>query len=452
MPSNCRTARPGLPVLRDDDVIAGFPFGRAAGSVQAGAARVEPATALRDELLRALLRPPCVIAFSGGRDSSLLLAVATALAEEESIDKPIAHTLHYRDDPGAAEEEWQELVFTHLAELGLRPERTGTVVTGQLDIIGPLTAPVLRRHRGPVYPPALAPTILLTRLARGGCLVTGNLGDEVLASHRAAVLEAVWRRRARGMERSDWAAAGFAAAPRLLREHLVRRDDDGHPWLRPPQRRRVAALNAHAIADEPLRWNRSVRSAPATRAVSIGTATRELIAAENDCVLIEPFGASAFVESWARLGGWRGGPTRMGAIRMLGGSLLPDELLARRSKAVFNRSRFGPATREFAGTCDGSGVDDAAVDAALLRREWMSELPTRRQRPAPAASLARPARWARVTKVRMVLETARAAFWIRNPSCTLSFSEPEVTSRSTQSDQGDKAGTLMAGSGYGGRS
>ena len=40
--------------------------------------RLDPLEALEHELLPALLRPPCMVSFSGGRDSSAVLAVAVS--------------------------------------------------------------------------------------------------------------------------------------------------------------------------------------------------------------------------------------------------------------------------------------------------------------------------------------------------------------------------------------
>lgn len=371
-----RTTHSVRPVLSDEDVIAGHPFGRAPGLPMPAAVHHDPRAALRAALLPALHRPPCVVAFSGGRDSSVLLAVASRIAAEEGLDRPVAHTFRYPGDPDAEESKWQEAAMAHLAERRLRPEWTRTEIVDELDLVGPVMEPLLRESGTPLYPPALAPTVVLTRIASGGSLVTGNFGDEVLGNHRAGVLRAVWRRRARGMARSDWSATAFAISPGPLRRRIVARQDGGNAWLRPPARTRVAVLNARADADLPLRWDRSVRAVMATRAATIGWQTRRWIAEQEGCSLVEPFGTPEFVECWARFGGRRGGPTRTGAVRLLSGSLLPQDLVVRRGKAVFNRSRFGPASRRFAQGWDGSGVDHSAVDAERLRQEWLADAPS----------------------------------------------------------------------------
>src|SRR5665213_2751106 len=80
----------------------------------AGPERVAtPRIALEAILVDALRRPPCVIGFSGGRDSSALLAVAAHLARREGLDPPIAATNVFPGDVQAAESEWQELLVRH---------------------------------------------------------------------------------------------------------------------------------------------------------------------------------------------------------------------------------------------------------------------------------------------------------------------------------------------------
>ena len=46
-------------------------------------------------LLRSLQRPPCVVAFSGGRDSAGLLAAATRAARRHGLPLPIPATYRF---------------------------------------------------------------------------------------------------------------------------------------------------------------------------------------------------------------------------------------------------------------------------------------------------------------------------------------------------------------------
>ena len=54
-------------------------------------------------MLRALRRPPCLVSFSGGLDSSALLAVATAVARREGLDDPVPATLVVPGSPESDE-------------------------------------------------------------------------------------------------------------------------------------------------------------------------------------------------------------------------------------------------------------------------------------------------------------------------------------------------------------
>lgn len=356
MPSSSTEAPPGLSEL---DIALGHPAGAAPFPTGAAA---DPAAALRNAVRPALLREPCVIAFSGGRDSSVLLAVAADVAAREGLAPPIALTFRYPGDPAADESPWQEAVIRHLGvDTWVRRD-----VGDELDLIGPLAEPVLRARRSPVYPAALGNTMLLASHAPGGSLVTGNAGDEVLGGHRLATLRAVARRRGRGMTGQDWAQFALCAAPAFARRGVARRSV-AMPWLRPDLRRMVW----RDVADRPLRWETSVRTALATRAFSVGLRTRREAASAYDCRLVDPFADPSFVASYAAARPM----TRAAGTRLVAGGLLPDAVLARRDKARFNASRFGARSREFARNWDSRGVDDSLVDPVALRAAWLADEP-----------------------------------------------------------------------------
>ena len=73
-----------------------------------------PRQALEREILPSLLRPPCLVSFSGGRDSSAILAAAATLARREGLPLPIPATNVIATAEEADESEWQHRVIAHL--------------------------------------------------------------------------------------------------------------------------------------------------------------------------------------------------------------------------------------------------------------------------------------------------------------------------------------------------
>ncbi|MGH3443244.1 MAG: asparagine synthase-related protein, partial [Nitriliruptorales bacterium] len=71
----------------------------------------QPLTALEEVLLPVLREPPCFVLFSGGRDSSALLAVAVQLARREALPLPVPITKIYPGHQEADEGRWQEQVI-----------------------------------------------------------------------------------------------------------------------------------------------------------------------------------------------------------------------------------------------------------------------------------------------------------------------------------------------------
>src|SRR5580700_7079125 len=92
------------------DIARGWLTGSSSSTSRPPQRHASPLVALEEIVLPALLRPPCVVEFSGGRDSSLVLAVATRVATREGLPSPVAFTQHYPGLAEANEDEWQELV------------------------------------------------------------------------------------------------------------------------------------------------------------------------------------------------------------------------------------------------------------------------------------------------------------------------------------------------------
>jgi asparagine synthetase B (glutamine-hydrolysing) len=332
-----------------------------------------PRAVLERSLLSCLVRQPCMVAFSGGRDSSAVLAVAVHVARREGLPLPIPVTLRYRDAPGSEESHWQDLVLDHL---GVREHQLVIAVGDEHDPIGPIAAPLLRRH-GVVWPPNFTPMWRIMDVARGGVMLTGECGDEVLGRRRIAPVANVLRvlKAGRRPSRQLCLNALRAVAPTPVRRRREFQNRYVQPWLREP----VQALLERRIADDRLAYSlhagRQTWQYVTRRAVRRMLESMHTFAAEIDVEYHAPLDEPEFVSSLAHAMGLWGWRSRTAAMNRLFGDVLPPALLQRTTKAHFGHAVFTEHTREFARQWDGSGVDDSLVDPEALRANWLSELP-----------------------------------------------------------------------------
>ncbi|NED99596.1 asparagine synthase-related protein [Phytoactinopolyspora halotolerans] len=321
----------------------------------------------------ALHKPPCFVAFSGGRDSSAVLAAATSLARQKGLPEPVPVTEIYPDVAEADEEAWQRLVIEHL---GLA-EWIRIRIDGENDLLGDDARSGLLRH-GLVWPAAFQVKHRMMSNVSGGSLLTGEGGDESLSPRRITPLMLLLRKRRR-RSRKLLTACAWSMAPAPVRRARTRtavvREDD-RPWLTPSARRDHVRRIADDDAAEPLRWDRATWWVGHQRASSVLFDNYAALAAEYDVSVHHPLADATFLASLARTGGYWGYPGRTALMRMLFSDLLPDEILRRTSKAGFDRAFMGETTREFARVWDGSGVNAALVDPDALRASWLSERPS----------------------------------------------------------------------------
>jgi asparagine synthetase B (glutamine-hydrolysing) len=356
------------------EVAAGQVLGRGDPPARrTGSGALEPRAALEAAIMPGLLRPPCLVSFSGGRDSSAVLAVATQLARRHGLLAPVPISYRFNGVPEAEETEWQELVVRHLGLADWQRLDFGA----ELDLVGPVAARILRRH-GLVYPAHSQFTVTLLEAASGGSLLTGNGGDHLFGSRRATRLLAVaWGRRA------PWRSAVrviLEAAPVPVRRAMFRRRFRGPlhrgrlSWLRPPVREAVFDLWADWYAREPLRYPHYVRWCAGLRESKAAFATLDVLAAEADAQLLHPLVDHRFVASLATLG-QRGPRDRTEAMRLLFSDVLPSAVLERSDKAMFGPALFSEHSRRFVDQWTGGGVDPELVDADALRVAWADAEP-----------------------------------------------------------------------------
>ena len=323
--------------------------------------------ALEDAILPAVARPPCIVTFSGGRDSSLVLAVAARVARREGLPLPIPATVRFLDMQGSEESSWQELVLEHLNLV----ERITIEVRTDFDLVGPLAGKLLRRH-GILWPLNVYLQASLLPPAREGSLLTGLMGDALFGGGRWFAVNEVLGGRRKPVAR-DFLRLGLALAPRWLRARVMERRVEAFPWLRAGARKAFIALKSQAEASAPWRWDRWIEHLSHRRAWRIAKESMDQVAAAENALHLEPLADRSFLASLARTGGRYGIGDRTGIMRALFSDVLPDQVLSRSDKAVFGSAFVGPETKEFAWAWKGGGIDSTIVDPDALRAAWLGE-------------------------------------------------------------------------------
>jgi Asparagine synthase len=332
-----------------------------------------PRQALEDAVLRGLQKQPCIVDFSGGRDSSLVLAVAAHVARREGLPLPIPRTNRFPLDPASNEDEWQEMVVRHLRLDHWEVSR----VTDELDIVGERAQACLRKY-GLLVPERLYTSTASLELARGGSYLTGEGGDEVLGPRRARFARVALQSPKVVVRSHAVGAVARNLVPRPARFLILWRHYSMaglFPWLRPAPARQFTLALARSQAREPLSWRAFLRWHLQRRVPLAIAHNLALIAADYNVQSLQPLLDRAFVASLARCGGAYGFATRTDAMKFLADDLLPLALLGRETKPAFNTAYFTDVARDFANTWDGTGLDDGLVDPDKLRTTWLSPWP-----------------------------------------------------------------------------
>ncbi|WP_158273851.1 asparagine synthase-related protein [Micromonospora sp. RP3T] len=320
----------------------------------APAARSDPAlpplVALERAVLPALHRPPCLVSFSGGLNSSLVLALAARVARREGLPDPVPVTWRFTDAPGAQETPWQAKI---IAELDLTRQWQILQAGDDLDLVGPVARRLLTRY-GQVHPPDRHLHLPIVELARGGALLTGVGGDQILAG---------WRRRPASL-RARLARLG------RLRTGLRARRPELLPWLRPEVARQARRAFAAEQRAEPHRLAARIAWHLRRRDLSMTRVSLAAIAADHDVLAVAPLLDERFAAALAARHGRLRSPSRQELLAAIADAALPPVIIAPRRKATFDEVFLRTATRELVRAWDGSGVDDSLVDVAALRREW----------------------------------------------------------------------------------
>ncbi len=378
------TASPPSHTLRptQDEICVAILFGQDPATAPldlAGGVANDPRPIIERQIQEAMLRGPLWVAFSGGRDSSALLAIAASVARREGLAPPVPVTMVFPEVTDTDEEGWQRLVLEHL---GLVDDWVRLQPGEELDMIGPYAERMLLPH-GILLPPnshAILP--MVDAMGAGGTLLSGSGGDELMEGRPQRVSSAVLsRRKVRRVER---AGAIVDDLPRPLQARLIRRHSswggprwlrghsliDGFHWLTPAARARLIEEEIAERAASPVRFDALLERAFRDRHFQMGRYAYDLIGADTGTQVLTPFVHRDVVAAFARSWGYRFPGARVRSLRGIVGDLLPEPILARASKAefvnVFATERLHTWVREW----DGTGIDESRASVAALHREW----------------------------------------------------------------------------------
>lgn len=334
---------------------------------------VSPRQALERAVLKVLRKPPCVVSFSGGRDSSLVLAVAVHVARREGLPLPVAFTREFPMADGSDEREWQELVVNHLGLEDWQRARTHD----ELDLVGPIAQAFLQEH-GSLLPAPLYVIGETFKVAKGGSHMGGEGGDDILGSRRATFARYALSTPRWVGRRREVRAVLSQIGPRPARRPLVQRQCRALPasaWLRPDALSLAVRQLADDHLEEPLDWRKSLAWHLNRRYVIAYQANRKALALSFGVDHTDPLLDPGFVEAFALAGGRLGFSSRTEAMAFLAEDLLPRPVIERTTKAAFNAAYFTAESRGFAERWSGEGVDRDLVDTEALRAEWRKETP-----------------------------------------------------------------------------
>lgn len=331
---------------------------------------ITPRAALERLLIPALNRPPCGVSFSGGRDSSAVLAAAAHVARIHGLPAPIPVSLRFPGIEDTDETSYQEMVVRHL---DLR-EWVVLEPGDSLDIVGELATDQTRRH-GLLYPANLHFHIPILEAVSGGTLLTGLGGDEIMGAHPSHLLAATLV----GKRRPGRTAVREFVERYVLQErprNEVRRVHESlFPWLVPEARQELLDRIVEWLTGDYLSASRNLtESTYRMRYLHRARADMGRLAQDYSVAIEHPFLDPGFVGAIADRVGWTGSASRTELLELVFGDLLPSELVQRTSKAQFDQVFWTSLATETVQTLPVD-VLSQSVDGPALLEFWRSDAP-----------------------------------------------------------------------------
>jgi asparagine synthase (glutamine-hydrolysing) len=331
--------------------------------------RLTPFEALKRVVLPALEREPCVVSFSGGVDSSLILAAAAEKAHEEGLGAPLPVTLRFPGVPAAQEGEWQEGMIRHL---GLN-DWVRLSFDDELDLVGPIASRALMRH-GLLWPPNAHFHVPIIEQARGGTVLTGYGGDEMLSAWPGRLVSELLCGHRPPVVRDALRIAGIYA-PQWLRYVREYARVPTRPWLTSIASRALARVLARTLAEAPRGWPQWLGWRIATRRFVLTQSTLALLGADANAEFRHPLVDPLFAASLARAGSAVASGNRATMVRRIASGKLPVAIATRATKGEFSGAFWRRYSREFADRCRVTGAEEELVQLDRLRAEWRSRSP-----------------------------------------------------------------------------
>lgn len=317
--------------------------------------------ALVDAIRPALVDTPCLVSFSGGMDSSFVLAVAAECAAREGLPGPVPIVLRFIDAPEADETARQHQVLQALRGHGRCGEPIVITVDDELDFAGPVARRMLDLI-GPQVPANIYSHLPMLEVAVGGTLLTGFGGDQLVGGHGRHL-----SRRTRAV----------AALPLRL-EAALRRAGDDVPWLRPDVARECGRLRTARR-----RWrllsarDRIMREADSRFSTFAHTGLDQL-AHRCGARIAHPLFDAVFLARLADLLDVLPPIRRAPLYRLIAGDRLPAPVTAWHPKAILRQVYDGPATAAAVRSFDPDGLRPEVrdlLDIDALMAMWRSRGP-----------------------------------------------------------------------------